>query len=279
MTLSLVLALLTPSAVPPPLPPVAPVTLIAEEQSFDELEGEFEEAYDAWYKRYRAAAKEDRSRVAKENPKAVFIARFLELAEIGPGTDDGLSALSWVVKNGTAKDRDMSLDIIEREFLDHKKLSLVCELLSDPSVSSEAFLRSVMKAAPSDFVRASATYGLTQQLRRQATIAERLADAPADMVDYYRSRYGEEVMSRMLDADVEERGAEIEELLSSIVAAFEGPDFKHLLKRVDGDLFEIQKLGIGKLAPEIEAEDLDGVTFKLSDYRGKVVVLDFWGNW
>ncbi len=31
--------------------------------------------------------------------------------------------------------------------------------------------------------------------------------------------------------------------------------------------------------PEIEAEDLDGVTFKLSDYRGKVVVLDFWGNW
>ena len=32
-------------------------------------------------------------------------------------------------------------------------------------------------------------------------------------------------------------------------------------------------------APEIEAEDLDGVSFKLSDYRGKVVVLDFWGNW
>ena len=33
------------------------------------------------------------------------------------------------------------------------------------------------------------------------------------------------------------------------------------------------------LAPEIEGEDIDGVPFKLSDYRGKVVVLDFWGNW
>ena len=36
---------------------------------------------------------------------------------------------------------------------------------------------------------------------------------------------------------------------------------------------------IGEVAPEIEGEDLDGVPFKLSDYRGKVVVLDFWGNW
>jgi predicted Zn finger-like uncharacterized protein len=38
-------------------------------------------------------------------------------------------------------------------------------------------------------------------------------------------------------------------------------------------------LNIGNLAPEIEAEDLDGVNFKLSDYRGKVVLLDFWGHW
>jgi hypothetical protein len=36
---------------------------------------------------------------------------------------------------------------------------------------------------------------------------------------------------------------------------------------------------VGRQAMEIEAADLDGKTFKLSDYRGKVVVLDFWGNW
>ena len=39
------------------------------------------------------------------------------------------------------------------------------------------------------------------------------------------------------------------------------------------------KLAIGMEVPEIEAEDVDGVKFKLSDYRGKVVVLDFWGDW
>jgi len=44
-------------------------------------------------------------------------------------------------------------------------------------------------------------------------------------------------------------------------------------------LFAVQHLKVGKVAPEIEGADLDGVAFKLSDYRGKVVVLDFWGDW
>ena len=44
-------------------------------------------------------------------------------------------------------------------------------------------------------------------------------------------------------------------------------------------LFAMQNLRVGKAAPEIEGEDIDGVKFKLSDYRGKVVLLDFWGHW
>ena len=45
------------------------------------------------------------------------------------------------------------------------------------------------------------------------------------------------------------------------------------------ELYEIEKLGIGKTAPEIAGEDIAGTKFKLTDYRGKVVVIDFWGNW
>jgi tetratricopeptide (TPR) repeat protein len=36
---------------------------------------------------------------------------------------------------------------------------------------------------------------------------------------------------------------------------------------------------LADLAPDIEGEDADGKAFKLSDYRGKVVVIDFWGDW
>jgi hypothetical protein len=48
---------------------------------------------------------------------------------------------------------------------------------------------------------------------------------------------------------------------------------------IDQILFQLAHLSIGREAPEIEGQDLDGVPFKLSDYRGKVVLLDFWGNW
>ena len=36
---------------------------------------------------------------------------------------------------------------------------------------------------------------------------------------------------------------------------------------------------VGKAAPEIEGTDLDGKKMTLSSYRGKVVLIDFWGDW
>lgn len=36
---------------------------------------------------------------------------------------------------------------------------------------------------------------------------------------------------------------------------------------------------IGERAPETVGEDLDGRPLQLSDFRGKVVLLSFWGHW
>ncbi len=44
-------------------------------------------------------------------------------------------------------------------------------------------------------------------------------------------------------------------------------------------LYALRNLSVGRLAPEIDGEDLTGKRLKLSDYRGQVVVLDFWANW
>ena len=43
--------------------------------------------------------------------------------------------------------------------------------------------------------------------------------------------------------------------------------------------FAIEHLQIGQVAPDIQGKDLRGEALKLSDYRGKVVLLDFWGHW
>lgn len=54
---------------------------------------------------------------------------------------------------------------------------------------------------------------------------------------------------------------------------------KEVLENAEGNLFEIRNLVIGQAAPEAESNDLDGKAVKLSEHKGKVVVLDFWATW
>ena len=44
-------------------------------------------------------------------------------------------------------------------------------------------------------------------------------------------------------------------------------------------IFTLKYLQVGRTPPDIIGKDVDGAEFKLSDFRGKVVVLDFWGDW
>ena len=45
------------------------------------------------------------------------------------------------------------------------------------------------------------------------------------------------------------------------------------------ELHELLHLSLGKVAPDIEAESIEGKQFKLSDSRGKITVLNFWASW
>lgn len=46
-----------------------------------------------------------------------------------------------------------------------------------------------------------------------------------------------------------------------------------------GRPFEKQKPAVGELAPEFTVIDLNGRAMRLSDLRGKVVLLNFWASW
>ena len=54
---------------------------------------------------------------------------------------------------------------------------------------------------------------------------------------------------------------------------------KSIRLRVKHEIAGREDLVAGKIASDIEGVDLDGKAFKLSDYKGRIIMLDFWGDW
>ncbi len=52
----------------------------------------------------------------------------------------------------------------------------------------------------------------------------------------------------------------------------EGKEYAALLERVNA-------IAVGKMAPDFTQPDVDGNPVKLSDFRGKYVLVDFWASW
>jgi len=57
---------------------------------------------------------------------------------------------------------------------------------------------------------------------------------------------------------------------------FEGSTLGELVEPM---MYELKHLSVGSRAMEITGLDADGKEFRLSDYRGQVVVIDFWADW
>ena len=65
-------------------------------------------------------------------------------------------------------------------------------------------------------------------------------------------------------------------IFERVIANYPGTD---AAKTAKNTIYAMENLVVGKMAPDFTATDQDGVEFKLSDYRGKVVILAFWGFW
>ncbi|MFM7149292.1 MAG: TlpA family protein disulfide reductase, partial [Gemmataceae bacterium] len=73
-----------------------------------------------------------------------------------------------------------------------------------------------------------------------------------------------------------------ENLVKKILADAENAEknTKKYQALLDGELKGVfPNLSVGAAAPEIESKDLEGKKVKLSDLKGKVVVLDIWATW
>lgn len=118
----------------------------------------------------------------------------------------------------------------------------------------------------------------------QLSLAQHLKDKAeaAQMSDQSITwRYGSDYVAKFRKRDVAKLEAEALEIFDQLIAK-KVPDElgpgRSILEHAKTEAYEMRHLAVGKKAPEIVGEDLDGKAMKLSDFRGKVVVLEFGGS-
>jgi hypothetical protein len=175
------------------------------------------------------------------------------LAKVEANADDkdAPKLLAWIHRStmyaSPSPVGDKVTKLLFEKFVNDDVLASVCQNLGNMGERNRhaaAQLRSVLDRSTNKKVLASANFGLAMVLKEQ-------------------------------DASKQK---EAEELFEKVIKEF-GPENKILAQQATSELREIRLLGIGKTVPEIEGLDLQDKNFRISDYRGKVVLLDFWGFW
>ena len=183
-----------------------------------------------------------------------YTPRFMKLAKDHPADPIAFDALSWIITGASrfgGKEAGEALDLLAKNHVDDKRLALVSERLRMSSLrEAPGFLETVLEKSPHREVQAQACYSLATQMKKSASRTPEHQERAEKLFERIAKDF----------ADVPSRGRALGTLAKA-------------------ELFEVRNLGIGKTSPDIVAKDLDGVEFKLSDYRGKVVVIDFWGHW
>jgi hypothetical protein len=264
------------------------------EQRYQALIKEYEKARSEFQKAYQEAKKpEDKQKVFQEKyPQPdKFVPKFLELAEKNVKDPAAVDALVWIITHSNARSaksdpdspRIKALRILLRNHVQSEKLGNVCQNLGySHDEESHQFLRAVLEKSRHRAVQAQACLALAQQAENSLRLARQFKTEP-DLAKRYEGFIGKEAVEKLVKADLNKLSKEAENFYERIGKEFaDVPDGRGdtMGKLAKGKLEALRHpILVGKPAPEIAGEDLDGKKFKLSDYRGKVVLLDFWGNW
>lgn len=281
----------------PAAPPAAPQEAAAEQTSAEAADllqaifDEYDEAYSMFIDAYQAAETEEARNLAFEEhypDAAEYIERVLPIAHSEGASDVGYMAIEWALENaGEPTTTAEVLGLLREHHIGRKDLGNVLSGMGYQwGEEISAFLQAVLDNNDEVEVQAQAWFSLGQVYSNRADMAVQIRDASEEDLGSFVEFYGEDQVAGLQKLG----GLGVKDLRDKAVACFErvAEDERFaavsswrgtLGEQAAGFLFEAKNLAIGMVAPEIEGTDADEVAFKLSDYRGQVVLLDFWGDW
>lgn len=207
--------------------------------------------------------------------------RFLKLAENHAQDPAAVDALLWVMENDAESlAAEKAVDLLLRHHATDPRVSPSARgaVHRMPYPAAERLLRGLAKSLDSPDVKSRMRASLAAYLGKKSDWARSLKSERDQ--GKLRLHLDPVSVSDLRASDPELLAHEAESLLEQVIQAA-GPDAKNarLMGFAKGVLAEIRTFGVGKQAPDIDGEDFDGRPMRLRAWRGKVVVLKFWGTW
>lgn len=186
------------------------------------------------------------------------------------------------------------MKILLRDYVESEKIIIPCRMQSVvffyiQGDESRKLLCAVLEKNPHRPARGEACLALANQTANRLLRVAAFKNDP-ELAKRYERRFGKEAIEPLLKEDLETLRHEAESYYDRVAKEFTdvrdltGAPLGKLAQQKREDLHRQMEayahpILVGKPAPEIEGNDIEGKTFKLSDYRGKVVLLDYWGHW
>lgn len=228
--------------------------------------------------------------------------RALTLARLHPGAPEGIAEAEWVARmtawlrgDNIAERGDAAYRLLATApVLDDSAIGLAivhAKHIGPRCPEIEPFLRAVLSRSRRQEFVTVARVSLGSHLAEMVRMHDRLA-APSSGPELMKT-LTKDRLNRLRALDVPKLQVEADALLERVFrvdanlgenpgdAAARALDrFRPFLGDVRyaaaSELHRFRHLRIGQPAPELVGEDIDGMPIRLSDFRGKVVVLSFW---
>ncbi len=217
-----------------------------------------------------------------------YAARFLALARKYAGDDTSIDALGHLVgARFTPPEAEAAADILIRDHLQSDKLIAIYRRLASSdsawSTAGERLLRAAAERGQTPEIRGRATLYLGFMLENRANSLKFLhGPEPNPLMELEQvMRSGGQKLAAVHEQDPEALIHEAEQHFDRVVERYAEIKISRgtLGDAARVELFRLRDLAVGKPALEIDGQDVNGKPFRLSDYRGKVVVVTFSGNW